>query len=255
MVCFATLHPTNIELYAANGTKIPVLGGLRLNFTMQGKPLHADLLVSDAVDEFMLSYQWLAQNHCRWLFDEGILEIDGVPVKLKQRPARNCVRRVNVREAVSVPAEMQVNVPVRLPLNSLRAPNCDWLVEPREVKPGLLVARTLLPNSDELAAVRLINVSSKTHHLDPGLFLGDAQPGVCLGPLAGSNDGVHTFVNRIGRARSADGPQPAVASEGHGAQLSQDVSLSNGYCPPGPHSEVMSNDYGYVRSLRQPLLG
>jgi hypothetical protein len=48
---FATLRPTNIELYAANGTKIPVLGGLRLNFTAQGKPLHADLLVSDAVED------------------------------------------------------------------------------------------------------------------------------------------------------------------------------------------------------------
>jgi hypothetical protein len=94
MVRSATLRPTNVELFAANGTKIPVLGCLRLSFTVQGKPLHADLLVYDAVDEFMLSCQWLAQNHCRWLFSEGILEIDGMPVKLKQRPMRNCVRRV-----------------------------------------------------------------------------------------------------------------------------------------------------------------
>jgi hypothetical protein len=161
MVRSATLRPTNVELFAANGTKIPVLGCLRLNFTVQGKPLHADLLVSDAVDEFMLSCQWLAQNRCRWLFSEGILEIDGMPVKLKQRPARNCVRRVYVRETIAIPADMQMNVPVRLPINSFRSPKCDWLVEPKEIKPGLLVARTLLSDSDEFAAVRLINVSGK----------------------------------------------------------------------------------------------
>jgi hypothetical protein len=146
-------------------------------------------------------------------------------------------------------------VPVRLPFNSLRAPNCDWLLEPREVKPGLLVATTLLPNSDEFAAVRLVNVLGKTQHFDPGLFQSDAQPAVCLGPFANSNVGVRKCVNRIGRARSADGLQPAAASEGYGTQLSEDVSLFTGSCPPDPHSEVMWNDYGYVRSLRQPLLG
>ena len=139
MVKTAVLRPTNIELYAANGSKIPVLGWFRLNFTVEGKPLFADLLVSDAVDEFMLSCRWLAQNHCRWLFDEGILEIDGMPVRLKQRPARNFVRRIYVRECINIPVDAQANVPVRLPINSFRVTQCDWLVEPREVKPGLLI--------------------------------------------------------------------------------------------------------------------
>jgi hypothetical protein len=211
MVRYATLRPTSIELFAANGSKIPVLGSLEFNFTVQGKPLHADLLVSDAVDEFMLSYQWLAQNHCRWLFDEGILEIDGMPVELKHRPARNCVRRVYVREVVSIPPDMQVNVPVRMPINSFRTPSCDWLVEPKEIKPGLLIARTLLPNSDQFAAVRLINISGKMHELNSGLLLGFAQPGSCIGPVIDicgmqpANRSVQLSDSRIGQGRIASG--------------------------------------------------
>jgi hypothetical protein len=204
MVRSAMLPPTNAELFAANGTKIPVSGCLQLNVTVQGKPLHADLLVSDAVNEFTLSCQWLAQNRCCWLFREDILEIDGMPVKLKQRPARNCVRRVYVRETISIPADMHMNVRVRLPINSFCSPKCDWLVE-REIKPGLLVARTLLSDSDEFAAVRLINVSGKSHLLNSGLFLGQAHPGTCLGPLA------HKYCS---------GVWPAVTNVGSSARLS-----------------------------------
>ncbi len=72
----------------------------------------------------------VAQNRCRWLFEQGVLEIDGMAVKLKQRPARNLVRRVYVRETLSIPPDTLVNVPVRLPWNSMKAPKCDWLVAP-----------------------------------------------------------------------------------------------------------------------------
>jgi hypothetical protein len=56
MVPTAILDPTDVELYAANNMKIPVLGCMRLNFTIQGLELFADLHVCDCVDEFMLGY-------------------------------------------------------------------------------------------------------------------------------------------------------------------------------------------------------
>jgi len=46
----AKLTPTSLSVFAANGTKIPILGCLRLAFTVQGIPLVADLLVSEAVE-------------------------------------------------------------------------------------------------------------------------------------------------------------------------------------------------------------
>ena len=124
-------------------------------------PLFADVYVSIDVDEFMLGYNWLAENKCQWFFDQGILKINGMPVQLKQRPTRACIRRVYVRETVSIPVDTQVNVPVRLPVSSFRTPICDWLVDTTEVRPGLLAARTLLGNSDEFAAVNFVNISGK----------------------------------------------------------------------------------------------
>jgi hypothetical protein len=41
-----------------------------------------------------------------------------MPVVLKQLHARNCVRRVNVSETISDPADMHVIVPVRSPLSA-----------------------------------------------------------------------------------------------------------------------------------------
>ncbi len=64
MVRSATLLPTSTRLYAANGMEIHVLGWMRLRFKVQGKPLFADLLVSEDVDELMFSCEWLAQNRC-----------------------------------------------------------------------------------------------------------------------------------------------------------------------------------------------
>ena len=43
----AKLRETSLQLFAANGTEIKVLGAVRFNFRVKGMPLHADLVVSD----------------------------------------------------------------------------------------------------------------------------------------------------------------------------------------------------------------
>ena len=141
--------------------------------------------VSDSVDEFTLGYDWLSQIGCHWYLDKSILVINGVSVKLKQRATRAAIRRVCVQETISIPTDSQVNVPVRLPISNVRTPNCDWLVETNEIRPGLIAARTLLPDSDKYAAVRFINVSGKRQELESGQFLGKAEPGLSWGTLSG----------------------------------------------------------------------
>jgi len=181
VVATTNLLPVTIELFAANGNKLNVLGSTRLHFTVNGKPLYADVLVSDSVDECIMGYDFLRRNHCKWLFDDGILIIDGLSVKLKHRPSRCNVRHIYVGESVVVPAEMQVNVPVVMPLSNLHAPKGDWLVEPKEVRPGLLLARSLLSDSDNYCAVRLINLSHKDQRVDRDMLIGGAGPGLELG--------------------------------------------------------------------------
>ena len=62
---------------------------------------------------------------------------------LHSRAAKASVRRIFVREPIMIPADFTVNVPVRMAFVNLSTPPSDWVTEPKEVKPGLLAARTL----------------------------------------------------------------------------------------------------------------
>ena len=118
----AKLGKTHLELKAANGTSINVLGTVNLSFKAAGVVLCEDFLVSEDIDEIILGFHWLKRNKCQWLFDKGIIVIDGVNIPLKQRPSNSRVRRIYVRESVVIPPDVQVNVPVRMPLVSWRTP-------------------------------------------------------------------------------------------------------------------------------------
>jgi len=172
----ANITDVHTELFAANGTPISVVGATRLFFEIESMCVYADVLVSESVDEFILGYDWLERNNCEWLFGQHRIVINGKSVRLRTRPSRASVRRVYVRENVSVPIDSEVNVPVRLPLVNMHSPHTDWLAEPKEVKPGLLMARTLLPDCDDFAAVRIVNVSGVDQSVRSGHSLGVARP-------------------------------------------------------------------------------
>jgi hypothetical protein len=137
MVPMAKLHDASLELWAANGRKIPVLGSMQLLFTVNGIPLTADLLVSDDVDELILGYDWLATNGCQRHFDKATIITKGNTVRLKHRPARASVRRVYVSETTIVDANTRAKVPIHLSYANLRSPAADWLVEPKRSSPWI----------------------------------------------------------------------------------------------------------------------
>jgi len=62
------LTSTNIYIYAANGTPIPVMGSVNLRFEVAGAPVCCNFLVSDAVHEPMHGIDWLEENNCHWAF-------------------------------------------------------------------------------------------------------------------------------------------------------------------------------------------
>ena len=181
MVPTAVLFPTDLKLTVANGAELNVLGQMRLKFTVQGMPLYIDLVVSDQVDELMFGVDFLTRVKAIWNFEKRELIINGVSIPLLQRPSRANVRRVFVREEVIAPPLTQVNVPVRLSYINLHAPSGDWVTEPMEVEPGLMTARTLLPQSDEWAAIRVINTEKLPKCLRVGVCLGEARPGFIVG--------------------------------------------------------------------------
>ena len=179
----APIRPTKTELFAANGSRIDVLGKATLAFYVNdGKtPLYADFLVTEDVEDIMLGFDWVRRNGCHWLFDRAMVVVQGQPIRLKSRPSAANVKRVYVRHTMTIPPHSQANVPVKLPLTSLSVVSDNWVVEAKEIRPELLMSRTLLPDRDDFAAVQLINLSKKRYKLNCGSYLGQADSCEVLG--------------------------------------------------------------------------
>jgi len=96
----ATLAPVKMDVYAANGSLIRILGEMSVNFEIEGMPVQAHLLVSDQIDEFTLGYDWLVKNNIIWNFTGEHITFRNKPVSLKSRRAsvKNVSNRIFVRE-------------------------------------------------------------------------------------------------------------------------------------------------------------
>jgi len=179
-VASVPLAKSDIKLYAANGTEIANLGTMVLRYQLEGRTLQTELVVSDEIDELIFGYDWLVAHECRWHFKERMVFVHERPVSLRTRHSRANVRRIYVREAVTIAPGTEVNVPVSLPYTTLHSPKCDWVVDTKTIGPGVFAARTLLPSEDRFAAIRLINVSGQPYAVRAGRCMGDANRAECL---------------------------------------------------------------------------
>ena len=171
-----------VQRRAANGTPIPVMGMVTLRFEVAGVPVHCRFLVSDAVDEPMLGIDWLEENDCQWDFVLGTIIVVG-KVVLICRPHRPVVRRVYVQEDVLVPPWTQMAIPVRLAWTTYErgANKTEWVLDTKQLSQGVIVARSLLPETGTKAFFRTINLSDQTRTLSSGLCMGGAEPAGCSG--------------------------------------------------------------------------
>jgi len=62
-ILFEKIVQTNIKLFAANGEKIPLLGKSRIRIYVGKQLMHIDCLVSESVDEILLSSELLIDNN------------------------------------------------------------------------------------------------------------------------------------------------------------------------------------------------
>ena len=174
MVPHATLTPVNVDVHAANGTKINVLGAMKVRITVSNIDMTAALLVSDEVYDFMLGYDWLVSQEATWEFGTKTLILKGVRIPMRLRKETYYTRRVFVRERTTIPQNTEQNVPVRMTYGSLRTPDADWVLDPKTLADKVFTARVLLPGTDNCAAVRVINLSNKPYVLDSGMEVGQA---------------------------------------------------------------------------------
>ncbi len=174
----AVLLPVYLDVMAANGSPIHILGSTKIYFTVNGIQLSAEMLVTDDIHEIMLGYDWLKDQKAHWYFDQKVLVLKHQRIPLKTRPSRAACRRVYIREAVIIPPNSEMNVPIRMPRSSFRTPKASWIVGPSTLGERVYIARVLLPDEDHHAAVRIVNLSEKEFNVESGRQMGYAEIGI-----------------------------------------------------------------------------
>ena len=157
------LSPPTNDLYAANRTKIPLIGCTIISFMVHGKEYSADLAVTNSVDELILGIDWLMKNAAQWDFERGRIFLGGEWITLQQRVTADRVRRVYAMDTIRIPPLSQADVPVSVTWPTLHPTQSDWLVEPKAVGGGLIVARTLVSGEVLNTAIRVINVTDQEY--------------------------------------------------------------------------------------------
>jgi len=152
----------------ANGSTIPIEGCIDLKFSMKGQKLHAIILVFEPPSRVHVGIDWLSEKNVNWKFVESKLKLNGQIVHLTRRPSRIGVRRICVREKIVIPPDTAANVPVKLLSSSFRRRDADWLVNTKALTDTVFVARVVLPNQDEHAAIQIVNLFEETVHIRRG---------------------------------------------------------------------------------------
>ena len=168
------LQPSPQKLYAANGSPIHVRGTVELPVTIAGHNSVVKMLVTPDVREPMLSFSWLSENQVCWDFTRNALYMHGRLIPLQKKKCPQACRRVYLCDDVIVPPRSQVNVPARSTLDIVTVSRGDdWLLETKQLHPGVHAASTLLPDRHHNIAVRVVNTTTEPQVLRGDLCLGD----------------------------------------------------------------------------------
>ena len=177
----ATVRPTEQRLLAANGTQIPILGRACIKATLGGRSLDIDGLVSEHVAEVMLGIDWLQANAVVWDFAANEVVLDGCTYKLAARSsALYWCRKVVLVGDTTVPARSQLDVSTNLVCQRLDTSQAGqpeaWGTELRQIKDGILVARTIVPNRASDLPVRVMNTTHAPVMISKGTTISELQP-------------------------------------------------------------------------------
>lgn len=169
------LQPTSQTLFAANGTRIPLLGRTTIDFTVHGEKQSATVVVTEAIEELILGIDWLQSHRCRWEFGSGRVKIGRFWIKLHSRTPSSMVRRIYVESDSIVSARSQRDLRVKATWPDLRSAPPGWIFEPTCFKDGVIAARTLFSDQSLHSAVRILNFTDEPFRVASGTLLGKAD--------------------------------------------------------------------------------
>ena len=161
---------------AANGTKIEVDGAITTTISLNDYQTTADFLVTKDVSEVMLGMDFLGKKECSWDFSTSTLWLEGHPLSLHAGPPGIRCRRVMAMETVSVPPRTRMIVPALAPLHRLDPGGADALFESRQIRPGLLAARTIASGRATRLPLCLLNLTNEPQRINSEEIIGTLEP-------------------------------------------------------------------------------
>ena len=174
------IKPTTQRIVAANGSEIPVLGTVKVFATIGRTRLPVEGLVSAHVFEPMLGITWMENNHAVWAFHEGVIRIRGKTFELFSRKQGDAwVRRVLALDDTEVPPRSEFDIPASVVYKDPSAfwppVESQWATRRREIRSGLYVAGTVVPDDSATTYVRVANVCEEPVQLPKGTVLSDLE--------------------------------------------------------------------------------
>ena len=170
-----TLEPAQLELKAANGSEIRVLGTVKLLMRVGESSLPLECMVVNNVSEILLGLAWLNEFAESWDFRHEVIVLGGSQHKLHGPPRTLKSRRVEVAGTTTVPARSEVNLVARVIFGDLALYDSDWITRPAQMPGKLMVARTLVANQGSTVVVRVLNHTDKEVVLDVGTPICDSE--------------------------------------------------------------------------------
>mgnify|MGYP003389980841 FL=1 len=174
------VRKTKNSLRAANGTVIPVVGEAEIPVEIAGVRSKVRVIVSDHVPEPMIGHDWLEKEGAMVDFGGRWLVLHGTRCKLQAKPFSGWIRRVVVATDVQVPRRCEYNLSTKVEYSRLAQTVRDvsplWITEAKQLRPGVYLSRTLIPDRSDEVPVRLLNVSDKPIHIRAGSVIAELQP-------------------------------------------------------------------------------
>jgi hypothetical protein len=158
------MEVSDARLVAANGTSIRVKGKATVEAFAGPHRFEITGLVTDHVAELMLGFDLLKELGAVWNFQNDEIQLAGVVHKLCSKERTGWCRRVILQSDCVVPSRSEVVLPTKVVYNDLTETRVGeepkWITEAQQLRSGLQVCRTVLPEGDIDIPVRVMNVLS-----------------------------------------------------------------------------------------------
>ena len=171
------------HLYAANKTKIAVLGEINTTIKFDGEEFRLNAAVSSEISEPLIGIDWLSANKVNWETGSGKIYIKGKEFRLSERNNLGQCKRLIATENLSIPPRCQTHVMADIADKEVQPhnePPKEWISESGTNQNGLWIAGAVLPPRNYQIPLRVMNTSENFLYIRKGATItGASEVEIC----------------------------------------------------------------------------